>query len=198
MGSILARKNYWLPSSRFDVDSWRRIRTLEGTTRRALRPRKFVVASRRRSRRRWRVPLAHNGNNRFSRADIKVECLRSADVLLGPCLFHNAPRGNVTIFPLLSFFFLFFRGSLVARCWRATNAVTFVSDRFKIPGKHRRKEIFLRRQQALRFYKYFSKINVQTIRFSTKAYFSLLISYASRIRKRLQINFTRFNDRTIT
>lgn len=40
----------------------------------------------------------------------------------------------------------------------------------------------------------FIKSTNQTIRFSTKAYFSLLISYASRIRKRLQINFTRFND----
>lgn len=141
MGSILARKNYWLPSSRFDVDGWRRIRTLEGTTRRALRPR----------------------NNRFSRADIKVECLRSVDVLLGPCLFYTLLVETLRFPPFflffLSFFFLSFHGSLVTTRWRATNAVTFVSDRFKIRGKLWRKEIFLRRQRALWFYKYFYKIN---------------------------------------
>lgn len=139
MGSILARKYYWLPSSRFDVDGWRRIRTLEGTTRRALRPRKFVVASGRRSRRRWRVSLAQNGNNRFSRADIKVECLRSADVLLGPCLFYTLLVETLRFSPFfssfLSFLFLFFHGSLVTRRLRATNAVTFVLRSFQNPWK---------------------------------------------------------------
>lgn len=64
-----------------------------------------------------------------------------------------------------SFFFPFLFLSLLSRVSRyetlARNepAVTFVSDCFKIRGKLWRKEIFLRRQRALRFHKYFYKIN---------------------------------------
>lgn len=74
--------------------------------RRALRPRKSVVALP--QNRRSRVPLAHNGSNRFpSRADIKVEWLRSAMILLADLVaVRRSSRPNF-VASLFLFLFLF-------------------------------------------------------------------------------------------